>query len=184
MSRNRMVLGLAVLLGASFASSLARADDQPAPSESVSSNVPTTPPETTVKTVESANEPPMETDITRKTIPNRPLLTTGSVLLVGSYVPAVIGAAVSGRQGDDKLYIPVAGPWMAMNEGHSETGGQKALLAIDGVFQGLGALSMLSSLFIPERTTRHWHLLGQGERLQVGPQHLRAGFGLGARGTF
>lgn len=174
---------LFVVLGLAASVPGARADE-PTQGENVSVNVPTPTPSSTAKTVQSTNEPQMETEITRKVLPNRPLLATGSTLLLGSYVPAVIGAAVSDRSGDDKMYIPVAGPWLTLKEGHSETAGQKTLLVVDGAVQGLGALMMLGSLMIPERVTHDWHLFGRNERLQLGPQYSRTGFGLGANGRF
>lgn len=128
--------------------------------------------------------PKLNTEITRSSYPNRPLLTTGSVLLVSSYVPAVVGAAISDRQGDDNLYIPVAGPWMAMTRGADEKPGYKALLIADGALQGVGALAVLSSLFIPEERTRRWRLLGQSESLRLTPHVATRSVGLGASGRF
>jgi hypothetical protein len=183
----RPTLGLAALLGLSAATSLAHAEESvtstTTTTSSPSSNVPT-PPSGELSTVSDPGEPNMETTITQRTLPNRPLLATGSVLLVGSYVPSVIGAALSDRNEDDNLYIPVAGPWMTLTRGEEESGGEKALLVASGAVQGVGALMMLSSFIIPERTTRNWYLIGRNDKLQLGPQQMRAGFGLGAAGRF
>src|SRR5689334_19603825 len=89
---------------------------------------------------------PMVDETNRLTFPNRPLLITGSTVFVLSYVPAVVFQAVEERNKD--LYIPVAGPWMDFAKGDDGTLA-KSLLAADGVLQGLGALSMVGSLFIP-----------------------------------
>jgi hypothetical protein len=184
----RPTLGLAALLGLSAATSLAHAEESvtsttTTTSSSPSNNVPT-PPSGELSTVSDPGEPNMETTISQRTWPNRPLLTTGSVLLAGSYVPSVIGAAISDRSEDDNLYIPVAGPWMTLTRGDEESGGEKALLVASGAVQGLGALMMLTSFVVPEHTTRNWRLFGQNEKLQLGPQQMRAGFGLGAAGRF
>lgn len=186
----RSTFSLAALIGLSAATSLAQAQDSVATpatestTASPSTNVPTQQPGSVATSVSDPGEPNMETTITQRTFPNRPLLTTGSVLLVGSYIPAVIGAAISDRSEDDKLYIPVAGPWMTLKRGEQEGAGEKALLGIDGALQGLGALMMLTSFVVPERTTSNWYLIGQNQKVQLGPQHLRAGFGLGATGRF
>jgi hypothetical protein len=130
------------------------------------------------------DEPRMNSETRVRTFPNRPLLITGSVLLVGAYAPAVVGAAVSDRNGDDKMYIPVAGPWLTLTQGEDEKGGYKALLVADGAVQGLGALMMLAGLVIPETRTKNWLLIGQRDSFQIGPTNMRAGFGLGASGRF
>lgn len=132
----------------------------------------------------AGDEPRMNTETRVRTFPNRPLLVTGSVLLGGAYLPALVGAAVSDRNGDEKMYIPVAGPWMTLRQGEDETGGQKLLLAADGAVQGIGALMMLMGLVIPETRTKNWMLIGQRDSFQLGPTNMRAGLGLGARGTF
>jgi hypothetical protein len=186
----RPALSLAALLGLSATTSLASADDAVSTTTTTTTttsgnNVPTpTSEDAELSSVSDSGEPQMETGIAQRTFPNRPLLATGSVLLVSSYVPAVIGAAISDRSDADRLYIPVAGPWMTLAQGPEEKAGHKALLVADGALQGLGALMMVSSLLIPERTTQNWYLIGQNQKVRVGPQHMRAGFGLGASGRF
>jgi hypothetical protein len=120
-------------------------------------------------------------DQDRWTFPNRPLVITGTAVLVSSYVPAVIAGAVS----DDiskKAYYPVAGPWMEIaQESNSET--WTALLAIDGVFQGLGALALVSGFVIPERKTRNWYLIGSND-VMITPRLSQRSVGLGAFARF
>ncbi len=130
------------------------------------------------------NPVPLNTEVTRRRLPNLRLLATGSALLVVSYVPAIIGAAVSDRAGDDNMYIPIAGPWMAMARGAHDTAGQKALFTIDGAIQGLGGLAMLLSVMIPEETTKHWYLFGNRDRVQLSPQVAWNSAGLSASGHF
>lgn len=174
-------LSAALVLGG--ASSLAHADETvttTTTSSTSGNNVPTAAPNAELTEVSDPGEPQMESGISQRTFPNRPLLATGSVLLVSSYVPAVIGAAISDRSDTDKLYIPVAGPWMTLKQGESEKPGHKALLVADGAVQGLGALMMVTSLFIPERTTKNWYLIGSNEKVRLAPH----GAGLAALGRF
>jgi len=125
---------------------------------------------------------PMIDEDRRLTFPNRPLLITGSALLVLAYAPAVIWQASEDRNQD--LYIPVAGPWMDFASG-DDGNLAKTLLVADGALQGLGALMTVSSLFIPERRTRSWLLLGPGRALNLAPTSIaRGGYGLIANGSF
>jgi hypothetical protein len=124
-------------------------------------------------------EPTFRAETRRLTWPNVPLLATGATVFGASYLPAVVGAAVTDR--NDKLYVPVAGPWLTLGRGPEQKAGHKALLAVDGVTQGLGALMLVSSFLVPERVTEHWYLIG---RLQVVPGKVGKGFGLAARARF
>ncbi len=136
-----------------------------------------------------APEPVIDTKTTSTTRPNRPLLVTGVILLGGSYGASAIIAATSNRTADEKLYYPVAGPWMDLNDRNCDINAcpnktlDKVLLVGDGVLQGLGALSVLMSLVIPEKTTRHWYLIGS-EKVTVMPQFSHATTGLVATGAF
>jgi hypothetical protein len=111
-------------------------------------------------------EPEIEPKTVSSSRPNRPLLVTGFVVLGASYGASVIAAAVSDRKSDDKLYYPVAGPWMSLHDRdcNAEHCGNETLgtvlLVGSGVLQGIGALSIVMSLFIPETTTHHWNLIG------------------------
>lgn len=161
---------------------LARADDEPeGPAPTASPNVAT---EGTGQTsTVSSNEPTFQSETSRMTWPNKPLLATGATVFGLSYLPAVIGGAVSDADRGEDLYIPVAGPWMMMSKGEDEDGDVKALLAIDGVVQGIGALMLLSSFFIPEKKTEHWYLIGSND-LRIAPSHIGTGYGMGAAGRF
>jgi hypothetical protein len=122
---------------------------------------------------------------------NRPLLITSSILLVGSYVPMASVAFTSDRPADQtNLYYPIVGPWMNLADRQCDTrpcGNEaltKVLLVADGIGQGLGAIGVVSSFFLPGKTTRHWYLIGD-DRVHAGPSRVgMAGYGLGAAGTF
>lgn len=134
-------------------------------------------------------EPVIAPETTRNSRPNRPLLVTGLVFLGGAYGASAIVAGISDRTEDEKLYYPVVGPWMDLNDRdcdrtpcNNKTLNQ-VLLVGDGIVQGLGALSLVLSFIVPEKTTRSWYLIGSDSwRLtpQLGP-HVT---GLGAVGRF
>jgi hypothetical protein len=95
------------------------------------------------------------------TRPNRPLLITGGAILAASYIPPVIVAATSERNGDEYLYIPIAGPWIDLGErggcGPNPCGEEavyKTLLVATGIAHLVGTGFVLSSFIIPERDDR------------------------------
>jgi hypothetical protein len=124
--------------------------------------------------------------------PNRALIGTGLVTFGLSYIPAVVVAGSSTLEADHHLYVPVAGPWLNMANRplcgpesiacDIETT-NKVLLAVDGVFQGIGAVTTLIGFVTPERET----ILTSAK---VGGVHLtpakvgRTGYGLAAFGEF
>lgn len=174
-----------------FCGSVAHADDAALVSSATSANIATVAAPTTVVAAEAAtaevfdpDAPRLNTEITRSRYPNVPLLATGSTLLAASYLPAVVGAAISDREGDDHMYIPVAGPWMTLARGEEERRGYKALLVADGVLQGIGGLAMLGSFLIPEERTRTWRLFGQSASVKITPQMAWHSVGLGAHARF
>jgi hypothetical protein len=108
----------------------------------------------------------------RRVLPNPTLLGAGIGTLILSYGPAVVVGAVSDHKGDDNLFIPVAGPWIDLanrdctgptiqtSDGPYDLGAQQtcgtsgiesAALITDGIVQGIGALQVVGSLFIPQR---------------------------------
>ncbi len=144
--------------------------------------------ETPAFTISDPNEPMIDAKTTRTRRPNLPLLGTGSLLFIGSYIPTIAYQGAKDRDSD--LYIPIAGPWMDLADGHQSTAA-KTLLSLSGVAQGLGALAIVSSFFVPERKTRNWSLIGirrarENRRATVafaprmGPYH----YGVGALGRF
>lgn len=140
-------------------------------------------------TPDYGREPVIDPSTTRKTFPNRPLLVTGTLLLGGTYGASAIVAATSDRTEDEKLYYPVVGPWMDLHERDcgldscNDKTSHQVLLIGSGVLQGVGALTMLLSLVIPEKTTRSWYLIGN-EKLTFAPRLNPAMAGLSAVGRF
>ncbi len=140
-----------------------------------------------VTTMAAADEP--RPDVVEHSWPNRPMLITGAVVLGGTYGASVIVGALSDREADEKLFLPVVGPWMDLkardcdvNDCGNDTF-NKALLITDGALQGLGALSLVLSLVIPESTKKPWYLIGD-DSLSVAPQVGTTTTGLSAFGRF
>jgi hypothetical protein len=90
---------------------------------------------------------------------NAPIFFTGALVFGASYGASVITAASSDdTRGNHRLYIPLAGPWLALSDRGScdvllsrcdnETTA-KVLLIADGVFQAAGVLGMLDGIFQP-----------------------------------
>jgi hypothetical protein len=135
-------------------------------------------------TISDPNEPVIDARTTRTRRPNLPLLGTSSLLFLGGYIPTIAYQGAKDR--DNDLYIPIAGPWMDMAEGSNSTK-EKTLLSLSGVAQGLGALGLVSSFFVPERRTRNWSLVGgSGKRASFAlePRMGRGHYGVGAMGRF
>lgn len=127
--------------------------------------------------------------------PNRALLHSGVWTLGLSYVPALVVAISSTESYDKKLYIPVAGPWMDFasrdckyNCSHETV--NKALLVTDGIFQGIGALQIVSSFLFPEThsavaASGKQHRVAKRPNFQIAPSRLgTAAYGLTAFGRF
>ena len=123
---------------------------------------------------------------------NRPLLVTGLIFLGGTYAASAGVAAESSRASDrPNLYYPIAGPWMDIaqrncNSAHPCSGetGNLTLLALDGIGQGLGAIALVSSFFVPEKKSRHWFFIGNDHFHAAPAQVGLGGYGLATAGTF
>lgn len=142
-----------------------------------------------VRTSPVVTDPMMGVETERESLPNTPLLVTGTVVLGATYGASVIGAQTSDRDAYDKLYYPVAGPWLALDDRNcdadpcsDETLGTTLLIG-SGILQGVGALSMVMSLFIPQETTRSWYLIGN-EDVVVAPVMNASTVGAAAVGRF
>jgi len=90
---------------------------------------------------------------------NAPVFTTGALVFAATYGASVITAASSDdSRGNNRLYVPLVGPWLALNDrgscdvtnskcDHETTA--KVLLVADGVFQAAGVIAMLDGVFQP-----------------------------------
>lgn len=171
---------------------------RPAPAQQpvVVQQQPAQPVATTTTTAAPYNEPAADTS--EKTIEHRPngtLLSTGVGIFVISYGASVVAGAVSSRDEDKNLFIPVAGPWMDL--GNRNCGGScgqneglaKGMIITSGIVQGAGVLLALGSLIIPESTTVTEHrtsakATAPKPKVNVLPVSYGTGAGVGAIGTF
>ncbi len=148
---------------------------------------------TTTITSSDVTAMPMTAPPTRETItvrqsyrPNRPLLYTGSTMLIGSYAATAAAVAVRNirdADGDQSLYIPVAGPWMHLANS-SNTPLDTVLIAGSGVAQGAGAVISVLSLLIPEHVPVATLQAGGVKMQLTGTSYGRGSAGIGAVGQF
>lgn len=167
---------------------LGAAAEQPA-SDPTTTTTTTTTQSSTMTSAPVASQPMVSVGTERKTWPNTPLLVTGTVVFGATYGASALAAGMSDRESDEKLYYPVVGPWMALDERDcdaepcdNQTLGTTLLIG-SGILQGIGALGMVTSLFIPETTTRNWYLLGN-EDFMVAPIAGTSEVGAAAIGRF
>jgi hypothetical protein len=126
--------------------------------------------------------------------PNRRLIGTGLVTFGVSYIPALIVAGTSDTSADHHLYVPIVGPWLDLGDrpgcgaGHigcdTETT-NKVLLVLDGIFQGVGAVTTVWGFLTPERhevTTTTAAV--DKPTIHVTPASLGTGYGMAAFGSF
>jgi hypothetical protein len=125
--------------------------------------------------------------------PNRTLLSTGVGIFAISYGASLVVAAVSERDADKNLFIPVVGPWIDLGDrgcDSSPCGSRedidKAMIITSGIVQGAGVLMALGSLVIPESTsiTERRTTARSKPEIRVTPVSFAAGAGLGAIGRF
>jgi hypothetical protein len=162
---------------------------QPRPGSNAPTPLPASEAATPTPSAPALQEPYIAATAERSSVPNVPLLTTGVAVLGASYGASVIGAALSDTDDDDKLYYPVVGPWLTLHDRDCSGNAcdhktlDTTLLIGSGVLQGLGALSMLGSLFIPATSTHSRYLIGD-EHLNVMPLGGNSELGAVATGRF
>ena len=90
---------------------------------------------------------------------NAPIFVSGALVFGVAYgASAITAASTDDARGNHRLYVPLAGPWLALSDRGScditvarcdnETTA-KVLLIADGVFQAAGVLGMLDGIFQP-----------------------------------
>ena len=94
---------------------------------------------------------------------NVELLTAGVTGFLVSYAsPAFVIASSSDHKGDDRLYFPVAGPWLDILQRWCSAGetvncgstpAEIAALSFDGFVQTFSAATILLAVFSPEERT-------------------------------
>ena len=130
---------------------------------------------------------PRDTITYQESMPNGALIASGLTMFGVSYIPSMIVAASSNQPGDTSLFVPVVGPWMDLAQrdngcfyGRCEHDtGNKVMLVMNGVFQGLGALQIAGGFLFP--TTR---TVTQVASVHVLPSVSATQVGLTAVGAF
>jgi hypothetical protein len=112
---------------------------------------------------------------------NAPMFATGAVVFAGSYGASAIVASQSDHVGADRLYVPVVGPWLALNDWGDcpiekprcdQNTTDKVLLVADGVFQAAGLVTMVSSLLSPTHHTVYGtHVAKDEAKTRITPTH-------------
>jgi hypothetical protein len=187
------VVAAAIFSNVLLLSPSALADDPPASPPAAATAAPADPGDSTTSIQPTGPLPSSSLDLptTETSSPvNRPLLVTSVLVLGGTYGASAIAGFMSSRPEDQhNLYYPVAGPWMDLANRDCASRPcnneplNKVLLIADGVGQGLAAIGVVSSFFLPEKTTRHWYLLGNSE-VRWAPTSVGTGYGLAAVGRF
>ncbi len=125
--------------------------------------------------------------------PSRSLIATGLVTFGLAYIPAVIVASESSQSADHHMYVPVVGPWLNLANRPScgpesiacdtETT-NKVLIGVDGVFQGIGAITTVVGFLTPEHE-REVVTTTSKPSLHFSPAKMGAGgYGVAAFGDF
>jgi hypothetical protein len=128
------------------------------------------------------------------TRPNSPLLEKGLFAFSASYFTSVIVAVVNDNSYDQRLYVPILGPWLDLADrpgcggiGQSSCGTEaayKVLLIVAGSLQGLGAVATVVGLAVPARVITTTPATGR-LTLRLLPALVgREGYGMQALGTF
>src|SRR5262249_9042189 len=135
--------------------------------------------------------PPQRYTVTWQEVrPNADLIGGGIAMLGLTYGASIIVGAASDRQSDQFLYVPVAGPWMALANREpcygpcrpGETFNQ-VLLVADGLLQGAGVLQILGGFLFPEvRTVTRVAEVPKG--VHIAPQVGLHSVGISAYGAF
>jgi hypothetical protein len=131
--------------------------------------------------------------VTEKGGPSRAMLVSGLGTFGISYGAAALVAGTSNLDADHRMFVPIAGPWMALG-GRGGCGAgtprscdaattDKVLIITDGVFQALGALLVVEAFLNPETVTTT-RASAEPPRIQVAPTFGANGYGLAAFGNF
>ncbi|HUH04827.1 MAG TPA: hypothetical protein VML75_22675 [Kofleriaceae bacterium] len=134
---------------------------------------------------------PPDDDSSRVSSTNTTPILTGALTFGLSYGAAVMVAATTDSSANDRLYVPLIGPWLAIADRpecpvdeqscDSETT-KKVLLGVDGVFQAVGAITLVYGLLTPRSYTR---TTVAGQQVEVVPVAMQGGGnGFGLTGSF
>jgi hypothetical protein len=140
---------------------------------------------------------PAATNTARETMsptkgPTLWMIAGGLTNFVFAYTPVVVVGATSGLAADRKLFVPVAGPWIDLMQRHacspastcSTESSAKALLVVDGIFQTLGALTVVGGFLITHETPAARSTASARPTVRVSPAQIGSGYGMVALASF
>ena len=115
---------------------------------------------------------------------NGKLIGAGIGVLVAAWATSALVAVVAGAAENDSdtwlpLFVPVAGPFVALGTMHPRPNGLGLLLA-DGILQGGGLLAITVGVL----DRRHKLVQTGATSVDIAPMAGRSGAGVGARGRF
>jgi len=124
---------------------------------------------------------------------NAPMFTSGALVFAASYGASVIVASNDDGRGNNRLYVPVVGPWLALNDrgscdvtksscDHETTA--KVLLVADGIFQAAGVIGMIDGLLQPSTHRVITRTAKREPKVHVTPTFANGSPGLAALGSF
>jgi hypothetical protein len=124
--------------------------------------------------------------------PSWAMVTSGVVVFGLAYVPAAVVAGSSNLSADHNLYVPLAGPWMDLVQRPGCSNGDctgentaKVGLVIDGIFQGVGALTTIGGfLTAAHSTTTVQRAADLKPKVRLAPAQVASGYGMVAVGSF
>jgi hypothetical protein len=150
----------------------------------------------TTTTAQPQPVPSNSETVTEKSGPSTGMLFSGALTLGLTYGAGVIVASTSDRDADHRMFVPIAGPWMALFD-RGDCGGTtgrscdtettyKVLIVADGVGQALGALMMVDAFFNPAtKTVSHTSTTKDKPTVHLTPTAMGAGgYGMLAVGSF
>jgi hypothetical protein len=135
--------------------------------------------------------------VTEKGGPSGAMLWSGALTLGVTYGAGVVVAATSTLPTDHNMFVPIAGPWMALaNRGGC--GGPsgpscdasttyKVLIVADGIGQALGAFMIIDAFLNPETRTVYRSTTASADKpkVRVAPATMGVGgYGMLAVGSF
>jgi hypothetical protein len=174
------ILQCAVLAFGSAATLSSAAAAQEAPPTGAGAVAPPTP-VTTERTTSQATGPSMT------------MVGSGVGIFALSYIPAIFVGATSNLNADRTMFVPLAGPWMDLTQrpgcapGTSCDGENtaKVLMVVDGVFQAIGALTIVGGFLNTAHETTTVRSADLRPTLRLTPAQMgQGGYGMQALGTF
>jgi hypothetical protein len=154
------------------------------------------PPSRTTVVAPIAPVPSYSETVTEKSGPSTGLLVSGALTFGLTYGAGAVVAATSDRDADHHMFVPIAGPWMALFD-RGDCGGTtgrscdtettyKVLIVADGVGQALGTIMVVDAFLNPAtKTVSRTTASKDKPTLHLTPAAMGAGgYGMFAVGSF